>query len=185
MGDQAEFDLPQPDSSGPGLPSLDKVLREAIELESLVNQQENELKATKAALQRIKTGTIPDMMAELQMEKLTFMGWEVSVGDFVSGSLPKDAAKRTAAVNLLVQYGAGGLVKTEVKATFGKSQHNVAVDLAMRLKEEGFATEIESGVHTQTLCKFARDRIEAGEPIDLDALGLYTGKVAKIKEVKK
>ena len=57
MEDQAEFDLPQPDSSRPGLPALDKVLREAIDLEALVVQQENELKATKAALQRIKTGS--------------------------------------------------------------------------------------------------------------------------------
>jgi hypothetical protein len=185
MEDQAEFDLPQPDSSRPGLPALDKVLREAIDLESLVVQQESELKATKAALQRIKTGTIPDMMAELQMEKMTFMGWEVSVSDFVSGSLPKEPEKRSAAVNLLVGYGAEGLIKTEVKATFGRSQHNAAIDLAQRLVEEGFSAEIESGVHTQTLCKFARDRIEAGEQIDLDILGLYTGKVAKIKEVKK
>lgn len=185
MGDQAEFDLPQPDSSKPGLPALERVLREAIELEALVEHQENELKATKSALQRVKTGTIPDMMAELQIEKLAFSGWEVSINDFVSGSLPKDPVKRSAAVNLLVSYGASGLINTEVTATFGRSQHNAAIDLAKRLLEEGFSAEIESGVHTQTLCKFARERIEAGEQIDLDILGLYTGKVAKIKEVKK
>jgi len=78
----------------------------------------------------------------------------------------------------------GSLIKTDVALAFTKSQHNEAIDLARRLEEQGFAPSVQSGVHAQTLQAFARERIRNGDQIDTDVLGLYTGKVAKLKRTE-
>jgi hypothetical protein len=44
---------------------------------------------------------------------------------------------------------------------------------------------MDENVHTQTLLAFVREKVRNGDDIDFDALGIYTGKVAKITEVKK
>ncbi len=185
MENQEEFDFGPPVAAAEPLKALQTFIQEAIDLEALAEQQENELKATKAALQRLKTGQIPDLMAEIQADKINFRGWEVQVSDFVSGSLPKDDCAREKAIGLINEYGAGGIIKTEVVVQFGRSQHNHAVSFYQSLVEAGHSAEMKRGVHSQTLQKFARERIEAGEQIDLESLGLFTGKFARWKEAKK
>jgi hypothetical protein len=179
-----EFDIGEGAAAPDSLAQLRKLLEEGIALQTIIKQQEADLKAAKAAFQSLVTGRIPDAMAEIQSGHFTFKGWEVAVADFVSGSLPKEPEARQKAIDLLEAYGAEGLIKTEVKIEFGKSQHNEAMSVAGELKERGYPVDANSGVNSQSLCKFARDRIASGEPIDTEALGLYTGRVAKFKELK-
>lgn len=178
-----EFDLGAADAAPDKLDVLNSHLSEAIELELAVARLEDDLKAAKAVLNTIKTARIPDMMAELGMDSITFRGWKVTVSDFVSGSLPKDGEAHERAIRWLEAEGAGGLLKTDLSVAFGRSQHNEALDLAARLESEGLAPSVKSGVHAQTLAAFARERIKNGEPLDVEVLGLYVGKVAKLKQV--
>lgn len=178
-----EFDVGAAPAAPDKLDALNAALAEAIDLEVLAEQLEADLKAAKKALNTLRATRIPDMMGELGMDSVTFRGWKVSVEDFVSGSLPKDPVAHERAVRWLEGEGAGGLIKTDLSIAFGRSQHNEALDLAGRLESEGLAPSVKSTVHPQTLCAFARERIRNGEPLDLEALGLYTGKVAKMKQV--
>lgn len=170
-------------ASPDALTRLNEKLAEAIELKEAVDQMEDDLKAAKQQLQLLNTGVIPDMMAELGMDQVTQRGWQIKVADFVSGSLPKDEAKRAVAIRWLEDHEAGELLKTSLSVDFSRSQHNEALDLAGRIEGEGFAPKVDSTVHPQTLAAFARERIKNGEPIDTEVLGLYTGRVAKYKHV--
>lgn len=179
-----EFDMGGEATASPDkLEALNAALEEAIQLEETVEQMEEDLKAAKKALHTLRSGRIPDMMDELAMDAVTFRGWKVTINDFVSGSLPKDPEANQRAIRWLEDEGAGGLIKADLVVSFGKSQHNEALDLAGRLESEGLAPKVNSGVHAQTLHAFARERIRNGEPLDLDLLGLYVGKVAKLKKV--
>lgn len=180
---QDEFDIGGEASASPSetLEALHSSLEEAIALEEAVAQMEDDLKAAKATLHKVKSVRIPDLMDQLQMDEVKFRGWSVKVQDFVSGSLPKDPERRKKALQWLEDNDAAGLIKTEVKVAFGKSQHNEALSVAAQLESQGHAPNVDSGVHSATLQSFARQRIKDGDPIDTEALGLYVGKVAKLK----
>ena len=179
-----EFDMGGASAPSDKMDVLNAALEEAVQLETVVSQMEEDLKVAKKALNSLKSGRIPDLMDELEMETVTFRGWQVKIDDFVSGSLPKDSHRLERAINWLEEHDAGGLIKTDLTLAFGKSQHNEALDLAARLEAEGHAPSVKSGVHAQTLLAFARERIRNGDPLDIDVLGLYVGKVAKMKQVK-
>jgi len=180
-----EFDIGGAAQAAPDkLEVLNSALEETIAFEEAVAQMEEDLKVAKRALNSLKTSRIPDLMTELQMDEIKFRGWQVKVADFISGSLPKDPEARQRAMEWLEANEGGPLIKTDVALAFTKSQHNEAIDLARRLEEQGFAPSIQSGVHPQTLQAFARERIRNGDQIDTDLLGLYTGKVAKLKRTE-
>lgn len=178
-----EFDV---GASAPSdkLEQLHELLEEAIALEGAVAQMEDDLKAARSALHALRTGRIPDMMAELQMDEVTFKGWSVKVDDFVSGSLPKDASKRAKAIEWLEANDGAGLIKTDVSVSFGRSEREQASSLWHSLESDGLPASLVSSVHAQTLQAFARQRIRDGDPIEPETLGLYVGKVAKMKEKK-
>ena len=176
------------DAEGAQAPSdaltrLNTKIGEAIELKQVVDQLEEDLKAAKQQLQLINTSVLPDMMAEIGVEKIVQNGWEVKVSDFVSGSLPKDDVRKAAAIRWLEDHDAGELLKTSLSVDFSRSQHNEALNLAGSIEQQGFAPKVESTVHPQTLAAFARERIKSGEAIDTEVLGLYTGRVAQYKNV--
>ena len=178
------FDMGEPQAPPASLEMLQKELAHATELEAQVEQMEDDLKSAKKALNHSKTNRIPDMMNELAIPAITFGGFKCSIHDFVSGSLPKDGPEHERAINWIVEHDGSSLIKTEVKAEFGRSGHNEAVALKANLEEQGFDVSLKTGVHPMTLAAWARERLKSGEEIDTDILGLYTGKVAKFEKVK-
>ena len=170
------------------LKQIQQKLDEAIKLSEAVEQMESDLSATKQALHALRTVQLPDLMARANMPSTTLGDHVVEIADLVSGSLPKDPAKRLAAMSYLKELKADGMIKTELSLAFGKEQRKEAETLAEKLQAEGFTVDMESNVNAQTLCAWARERIKKGEPIDPERLGLFVGKVAKIdlsKEAKK
>lgn len=183
---EADFSFEEQGEAGASpdaLARLNAKLAEAIDLKQMVDQMEEDLGAAKKQLNNLNTQIIPDMMASLGMEECTQRGWKVKVGEFVSGSLPKDEALRDQAIRWLEDHDAGELLKTNLSVVFSKSQHNMALNLAGQIEEQGFLPKVESTVHPQTLLAFARERIKNGEALDTEVLGLYTGRVAKFKRV--
>lgn len=188
MADHVEdFDMGtegEASASPNALKQFRKSLQDAISLTEQIAQVEDDLKAMKSTLQAIRTGRLPDLMAEIQTDHFTHAGYEAKLSDFVSGSLPKDEDKRKTALDWLEKNDGGGIITTDVSVAFAKSQHNEALDVAGHLRDEGHPVKVASGVNAQTLQKFARDRIRDGEKIDTEKLGLYVGKVVKLKEIK-
>jgi hypothetical protein len=178
------FDVGAPVDGAPGLVELHRIVEVAFDLQEVIETMENDLKRMKNELQRIKTNRIPELMAELQIENITHKGVKVKISEFVSGSLPKEEGPRAKAIEWLEAHDGGSLIKTDVSLKFGRSQHNEAMNLVEDLRGSGFEPNVTSGVHSQTLCAYVRERLSNGEPVDTDILGVYTGKVAKLERAK-
>lgn len=178
----SDFDVGASSAPATDLGELNALVRDLFDAETAVANLDADLKAAKARFQKLRTFTIPEKMAELGVDALKFGGKTVSVEPFVSGSIPSDPVRRAAAIAWLVENGASDLIKTEVAVSFGKSEHNSALSTAATLKEAGLEPAVSETVHSQSLCAFARERIKNGDPIDPETLGLFTGRVAKIKK---
>lgn len=171
------------------LEKLDIEVTKLIELEAYISETEESVKAAKAAANRIKQRTLPDIMAELRMDETTRDGWKIKLGTFVSGSLP-NAEDRPEDHERAVAYlkkleGGEDLLKTTLTAEFGKGQANAAVAAAEDiLSTYGVMPKTKFGVPHQTLCAFVREKIENSEAIDTDILGIYCGTAVKVTAVK-
>ena len=163
---------------------LNETLEEAVALKEMLDQLEEDAAAAKKQLTHITTSVIPDMMAEIGMDECVQNGWKIKLSQFVSGSLPKEPEKRQKAIDWLEKHEGADMIKSTLTVNFNKSQHNMAIDLAQRIQEEGFAPSLISDVHAQTLASFARERLKNGDEVDTEILGLYTGTVAKFSPVK-
>ena len=182
-----DFDLGtegEASASPDALVRLRTIIQELVGLQTAVEQMEDDLKAAKHSLQSIRTGRLPDVMAECGSDHFTHNGWEIKLAEFVSGSLPKDPAKRRLALDWLEKNDGAGLIKTSVTMEFGKDQHSEAVDLAEKMVRDGLSPTLISGVNSQTLQAWGRVRIKEGDPISLETLGLFAGKVAKARKVQ-
>ena len=102
-----------------------------------------------------------------------------SLETFVSGGWPKDPFKRAVAVSHLEAIGAAGLIKSKLEIVTGRDSYDRVTVLADQLRDWG--PSLDTGVHTMSLRAFARRRLAAGDPIDLDALGLFAGPIVKVK----
>lgn len=167
------------------LDRLSECADELLGLEDAVAQMSADLQAATAALNVLRTKTMPDLMAEAQMESFTRNGRVIAISEFVSGSLPKEEDKRAKAIAWLETHDGEGLIKTTVGLSFGRGEHNLALAIADDLRKTGQEPVVETGVHSATLQAFARERLKNGDPIDTDLLGLFTGRVVKVKAPKK
>ena len=169
--------------------TIEAITESAKEAKSLMDKiefMEESMKELSEKLRTLRHETIPNLMGQAQLLQFKMDdGTIISVDDFCSGSLPKDTEKRRAALDLLLAYGADGLIKTGVEAKFDRQQHARAMAIAEELRAKGCAVEVSEGVHPQTLQAFARERIRNGEAIDTEALGLYVGRIARLKLPKK
>lgn len=183
-GTASPFDEVAPVSES-ALASLLALATETLELEKEAEAIGELLKAKNSRLNILKTLTIPEAMAEVGLTEFkTPEGNQIKVDDFVAGSLPKDEAKRLKAVALLESIGGEALIKNQLTADFGKSQHNEALELRARLEQEGYEVVIKSDVHAGSLAAFVREKLRAGEECDYETLGLFVGRKAKITPPK-
>jgi hypothetical protein len=181
-----DFDLGETASDEPSMERLVSMAKEVIETERLVEDLEDNLADLKKRLNKMKTVDLPDMMAECGLSEFkTDTGFRITVDDFVSGSLPKDEQRRDQAIRWLESNGAESLIKTEVNLQFGKSEHNQALALVADLADKGYNVGSKMGIHPQTLIAHIKERLKSGDEVPLELLGLYAGRIAKIKPAKK
>jgi len=164
-----------------------RMAAEVIETEETIDSLEENLADLKKRLNHLKTVELPDLMAENGLSSFTHAdsGREIEVNDFVAGSLTKKTDERKVALEWLAANGAADMIKSEVIVEFGKTEHNMAKDLAAKLKADGYFVEESEGIHAQTLLAFVREKLRNGEEVPIDTLGLYAGRVAKVKAAGK
>lgn len=163
-----------------------RIAQEIIDTQDAIDATEEHVSEMKRRLNHLKSVEMPDLMAECGMASFrTESGKVIEIDDFVSGTLPKDSSRRKEALNWLAENGAADIIKTEVSVAFGKNEHNMAKDLSAKLAQEGYFVDEKEGIHPQTLLAFIREKMRSGEEVPLETLGLYAGRVAKVKEGKK
>jgi hypothetical protein len=183
--------------------------KELLGASATVANLDSALKAAKSHLNNLRTVILPDLMMRChQLEFTSNDGYKFTLKDFVAGSLPKDGeddeegdgeqaekkegeSAREKAIAHINELGGGSLIKTELSIVFPKTEHNVALMIESRIKEmleKEFRSEAQikmrSGVHAQSLCAWAREKMAKGENIDLEVIGLHSGKAVAVKEPK-
>ena len=150
----------------------------------------NDLKAAESEVKRLKVerdryvyDLIPAKMNETGLSKVEVDGNQVTLQQFVSGTMPKDPMQREIAFAHLRDIGAGDFIKNEISIRFGLSEDNTANSVQADLDERGFDTASKVWVEPSTLKKLIKDRIEDGREIDLEIFNGYVGTIAKIKGV--
>lgn len=170
-------------SSSPAVKKVQGLCLEAEALAETIENLEELLKSAKARDNIIKTQELPEAVSELGTTEWKSENgrYEVSVDSFVSGTLPKDPDRREAAIEWLTEHDGAAMVKTEIVMAFGKQDREYAEKMIASLKKSKAPFEVTEGVHPQTLLAYVRERMEDGEPVDLDVLGIYSGRKAKLK----
>ena len=173
-------------ASTPALNNASAIVEAMARMESEVSTLKRELESREKLLSDFKTRRVPDALDAVNQAGFTlasgvFEGVSVEVAPFVSGTLPKAPEARTEAMEWLTENDGADLIKSVLTIRFEKSQHSEALDLVGRLREEGYACEFASDVHPQSLLAYARERLKEGEDLATDVLGLFIGRVAKLK----
>ena len=144
---------------------------------------EGEVKRLKVERDRYLYDLIPAKMGETGLSKVEVEGNQVTLQQFVSGTMPKDPLQREMAFSHLRDIGAEDFIKNEISIRFGLREDNKAKSVQADLDNQGFDTASKVWVEPMTLKKLIKDRIEAGQEIDLEMFNGYVGTVAKIKGV--
>lgn len=150
------------------LTRLRELADEQTILEGEVEKMQLDLEKKKQELEKVAQGKIPELMAELQIEKFTLAdGFEISIKEKLNASIK--AHDKPAAYQWIKDNGYGGIIKTGVEIAFDKGEIDKAEKLVAELAEKGFAAEANESIHSATLSSFVRERMaEAGDEGSLD-----------------
>lgn len=159
--------------------------KQALELQSKIEQMEEMVKVHRQELHAITTNALPQAMKAVGMDDFTLTtGERIEIKDFLAGSLPKDPQRRNIALQWLQQNGGESLIKNTLDIDLGKGEGKTAREIEAFLRKKKVDYSTNEGIHPQTLLAFARERLENGEPVPLELLGLFAGQSAKIHPPK-
>jgi hypothetical protein len=168
-------------------------------IESRLEKWATEAKKLQQRYNDISGNHLPELMKEVGMSEFKLANGDIiSVGDFVSASIPSKSAiddadadnrplledRRKRAIAWLTKSGGAALIKTAIKATFGKGQSKAATKFYKEISKAGFEATLDESVHPQTLNKFIKECIAEGIDVPQEPFNLYTGRKAVIARKK-
>lgn len=167
------------------LSEISSEAKKAVALDRQIEDLEMAAKALKEERDTILNKTLPSLLDSAGMSAFDLEdGSSIEIKDVVSGTLPsadKKPDERRWALDWLLKNGGKGLIKTEFKTEFGVGQERLAAIFKKLIIQNKFIAKESTGVHPQTLCAFVREKLENGEEVPVEKLGVYTGRHAKIK----
>ena len=166
--------------SSQNLRSMAEVARAIRDKEAEIESLEKTLKARKEALRKQSEEELPSMMAEIGVNSFELdAGSKVSVRDLYGGHI--SVANRDAAYVWLRENGFDDIIKNTLSIVFGRGEDQKADHFMKILEGHGLLPEQNTGVHSQTLKAWIKERMEAGDEFPMDLFGAYIGQRAIIK----
>lgn len=159
--------------------NLSALVRDLRNVESRIEDVEEELKNLKQQKHKLSTELIPMLMAEMGVDRLDVDGLTVTTKLQVHASIP--AERKDEAFAWLRSNGLDDIIKNDVVVSFGKGEDNVAGDVVGLLQDRGFDPQTKTYVHPSTLKAFVKERVSGGKPIDLDMFGAFVANTAEIR----
>jgi len=160
---------------------LAALIRQFGTVQSEMWRTEEKLKVLRQQRDRYLHDLIPAKMQETGLDEAKVDGNRVSLTTFVSGTMPKDPMQRDIALSHLREIGASDFIKNVVSVSFPVSEDNRARAMQADLEDKGFETAAKTWVEPSTLKKLIRERVEAGQEIDLEIFNANIGTIARIK----
>lgn len=148
--------------------------------------QENAVVLTKEALRRVKEQDLPEAMDEVGMSEFKLEdGTEIKVKPFYAASIPEE--RKEEAFDWLKENDFEGMIKADVKVTFGKGEFELAQEFLNFIRgfnQKAIDPEYKEHIHWQTLRAFVKEQIEGGHSLPLDMFGVFVGRKADLKAPK-
>ena len=149
-------------------------------LEDEIANAEAGVKKLKEQANVISQFEIPQMMKEMNIEKLKLNDGEtVEVSQFYNASILPE--KQEEAFEWLRNNGRGDVIKNDITVTFGRGEDNKAAQYAVLAKGQGYEPVQKVGVHPQTLKGVVRECDESGIELP-DCFKTYVGNRTNIKK---
>ena len=143
-------------------------------VEANLARLEAETEAAIEARRKLEREILPDLMHEAGIKSFTLAdGSVLKLTVLAEGSLPKEPTARAAAIEWLVANGYQDLIENKVTSSWSRGERAAAVDEYQRLAARGDAkVTLDEGIHFKVLGARMRDRVVAGQPTPLEALGI-------------
>jgi ABC-type Fe3+-citrate transport system substrate-binding protein len=152
-------------------------------LNSRLELEEQNLKDTKAEIQKVSGDIIPTMMSEMGLSELKLHdGSHLKVSTTYRASITE--ANKEMAFNWLRNNGLGDIIKNEILVSFGRNEDNKAAEYAELAKGQGFQPTQKMKVEPMTLKALVRERIEAGKEMPTEVFGVFSENKTTIKRNK-
>ena len=158
---------------------LSDLVRALRNVENMIEDAENHLKALKQEKHKLSVENIPALMDEMGVERLDVDGLTVERKMMVHASIPQD--RKDEAFAWLRENNLDDIIKNDITCSFGKGEDNMAGDVVGMLQERGFDPKTKTHVHPSTLKAFVKERVTEGKPIDLDMFGAFIANAAQIR----
>jgi hypothetical protein len=166
-----------------GLSRVASLVRQQLALESRISDLEDELKRTQKQLSDVAENKLPEALAEHGLKHLSMEdGSEINVQNYYSASIKED--RKGEAFDWLRDNGYEDLIKNQVSISLGRKEDEIASNLVVTLREQGFEPLQKTWVEPMTLKAFVKEQVEKGAPIPSETFGIYIGKKAKITRRK-
>lgn len=149
-------------------------------------------------IRTLESKDIPEIMDACNLKELPFNnGLKIIVEDIVKAGLPskssiekeKDESKKAEkeyklaeGLKWLRETKNDSLIKNVLALEFSKGQDNIVGDFEGQAHEMGIPTKRTESVHPASLSKLVKERMEKGEEVPKDILGVYCGKKAAVKK---
>lgn len=165
------------------LKGVAKMVNDLIAYDTKIAEHELALSQLVGARRILSEENIPAAMAELGLQSVQLSnGDKVSVVKTLFASISADA--RPEAHAWLREHGHGDLIKTEVKANFGRGEEKKAAKAAEAIRKLGVDPSANESVHPQTLKAWVREQMAVGAPIPSELFGIRDGSSTKIERKK-
>ena len=166
-----------------GIQSLADQVEKLEDLQARLEMQEDEIKGTKAQIQKVSGDIIPTMMSEMGLAELKLHdGSHLKVSTSYKAHITE--ANKEAAFNWLRENNLGDIIKNEISVSFGNNEDNKAADYAELAKSQGLQPTQKMKVESMTLKALVRERIEAGKEMPTEIFGVFPQTKTTIKRNK-
>jgi len=161
------------------LSTLVKLGEELYAAEAEVLRLDAELAKAKARRDTIQNDIIPQAMEEIGVKEFRTENSHVVIKPILAVTPKKD--DRPLVFKAVEETGDGAIIKDTVTMALGKGKVEVAKKLLKIAEELQLDAKQERKIEAQTLKKYVKDRLEAGEAVDMKLFGVKQFKQAKFK----
>jgi hypothetical protein len=153
---------------------VEKLLEEKANAADLAQM----LEAKTREITRIEQEVIPGLLDEVGVESMKVDGRTVGVSTLYAPHVLK--INEPIFFDWLRQNDFDSIIKSEVKALFGKGEDERAAELAAQLMKQHYSVSVKQSVHPGTLKAFVKEQQERGAPLP-DVLDIHRVRTTIIK----
>ncbi len=175
---QEDAEQLQKNASSLDLDRVRKLVAELLQLKDAIAKTTGALEELKKKATMIETATLPNLLDEVGVERLTIDDHSVRVEtEYYPYVLKENESKF---YDWLREQRLDSIIKAEVKVQFDRGEDAEANELVATLLAKHYAVAMKQSIHPQTLKAFVRERLEKNAPLPL-SLNPNPTRIVKIK----